>query len=59
MARIKVTGYINVDDLEDEHVDLSHETGLSAAGYDYVMGLTEQPGYDVKDLDEVEFEKED
>lgn len=27
--RIKVTGYIDTDDLDDDQVDLSHATGLT------------------------------
>lgn len=34
MARIKVTGYLDTDDLDPEQVDLSHEMGLTEHGYD-------------------------
>ena len=34
--RIKVTGYLNVDDLTPEEVDLAHETGLSETGYEEI-----------------------
>jgi hypothetical protein len=33
MSRIKVTGYLDTDDLDDRHVDPSHEMGLSEEGY--------------------------
>lgn len=32
MARIKVTGYINTDDVDDDLIDLEHPTGLSEDG---------------------------
>jgi len=39
MARIKFTGYIDAAELEDEHRDDGHESGLSEEGYDhYVTG---------------------
>lgn len=34
MNKIKVTGYLAVDDIDPEHVDLSNSTGLSEAGYE-------------------------
>ena len=36
MARIKVTGYIDTEDLELHQIDLSHEMGLSERGYEEV-----------------------
>ena len=48
MARIKVTGYIDTDNLEPDLVDLAHETGLSEDGYIDVSRRL--------DLDDVEFE---
>lgn len=38
MARIKFTGYINVDDLEADQIDLDHISGLSAKGFDDLTG---------------------
>ena len=38
MRVIKITGYIEIDDVEAEHLDLEHETGFSASGYDYYLG---------------------
>jgi len=46
--RIKVTGYLDTDDLEPEHVDESHEMGLSEEGFTYYV--TELG------LDDVQFE---
>jgi hypothetical protein len=46
--RIKVTGYLPVDDIEQRHLDLQHETGLSSEGYDYWSDLLR--------LEDVEFE---
>ena len=34
MARIKVTAYIDTDDIDTNHVDLTHEMGLTSAGYE-------------------------
>lgn len=51
MARIKVTGYIDTDDLDPSEVDLSHEMGLSSEGYER---YSTRPVM----LDDVEFELE-
>lgn len=32
--KIKVTGYMDTDDMPEEYVDLDNETGLSEAGFD-------------------------
>lgn len=37
MARIKITGYVDTDDLNPEDVDLEHEMGLSSEGYDNLV----------------------
>ena len=36
MSRIKVTGYLDTADLNPEHVDLDHESGLSSEGFDFM-----------------------
>ena len=36
MSRIKVTGYLDTADLNPEHVDLHHESGLSSEGFDFM-----------------------
>ena len=37
--RIKVTGYIDTDDIDDDQVDLSHATGLTEEAFTaYVTG---------------------
>lgn len=60
MARIKVTGYINVEDLETHEVDLTDPTGLSAEGYDNVrLGNDERPAYSLSSLEDVEIELEE
>lgn len=46
--RIKVTGYIPVDDLDPEDVDLADKTGMSEAGFDR---LHEELGSQLEDLD--------
>lgn len=38
MARLRVTGYINTDDLEQEEVDLDHFTGLTTEGFERLHG---------------------
>lgn len=52
MARIKVTGYIDTEELEATGVelDLSHETGLTASGFDKLSAEFGQQ------LDDVDFE---
>jgi hypothetical protein len=37
MARLKVTGYIEADDLDDADRDDSHVTGLSERGWDEIQ----------------------
>ncbi|MCY4726684.1 hypothetical protein NYO98_10380 [Nocardioides sp. STR2] len=56
MPRIKVTGYLDTDDLDPEHVDTSHEMGLSTAGYEHMIGADGSRGLG---LDDVEFQIED
>ncbi|GAA4680626.1 hypothetical protein GCM10023226_17240 [Nocardioides nanhaiensis] len=34
-VKINVTGHLDTDDLDAEHVDLDHPMGLSSAGYEY------------------------
>lgn len=46
--RIKVTGYLDTDDLDAEHVDTSHETGLSQEGFEVMSAEL--------DLQNLEFE---
>jgi hypothetical protein len=46
--RIKVTGYLDTSDMETQHVDSFHETGLSEQGFLYYT--TELA------LDDVQFE---
>ena len=51
MARIKVTGYIDTDELNPEYVDTSHASGLSNTGYDQLCKDMMNAG-----LDDAEFE---
>lgn len=51
MARIKVTGYIDTDNLLPEAVDLEHETGLTDKGF---LTLSNNLG-----LEDAEFELEE
>jgi len=63
MARIKVTGYIETDNMPDEFLDSADESGLSSAGYDALLGIQQVDGLEhegnlsVGDLDDVEFTK--
>ena len=52
--RIKVTGYLETDDLDPEEVDETHETGLSEEGY-----LRYSSGAYPLRLDDLEFEVEE
>lgn len=38
-GRIKVTGYLNVDELEPGMLDLAHESGLSEEGHDKLFSV--------------------
>jgi hypothetical protein len=51
--RIKVTGYINPDDLDEGWVDRTHHTGLTDTGYDEISS-----GWSVGDLEPVTLELE-
>ena len=53
--RIKVTGYVPVDDLDQEHVDLSHETGLSGKGFDMMNGMGDVQPWSLADLEDLDF----
>ena len=35
--RIKITGYIDINDLEEEYVDLDDPSGLSPVGFDSIL----------------------
>lgn len=48
MAKIKVTGYLDTEELEPEQVDLDHPYGLSDEGYEEISNSL--------GLDDVEFE---
>lgn len=54
MARIKVTAYVETDDLDPSEVDLTHEMGLSSEGYErFAVNPQLLP------LDDVEFRLEE
>lgn len=38
MPRIKVTGYIDTEDLPSSFVDLTDRTGLTGTGYEAITG---------------------
>lgn len=65
MARIKITGYIDSDDLPSEEVDLSDATGLSNLGYERALGVNGSldreslANYTLSSLDDPDFEKAD
>jgi len=49
--RIKITGYIYVDDIEPEDLDLSHAMGVSGHGYETGLSRTT-----LQSLDDIEYE---
>ena len=53
--RIKVTGYLDPEEMASDHVDLSHEMGLSSEGYEALTGY----GPEGLGLEDIEFELED
>lgn len=60
--RIKVTGYIESDDLPFEFVDSEHEMGLSGQGYERMAsyGTFHGPGMVTPvGIEDVEFEREE
>lgn len=57
MARIKVTGYMNVDEINPDFVDLDHATGLTDEGYGALTGMTtRQFDYSLSGLEDLETE---
>jgi len=55
MARIKITGYIDTDELEQDEVDTSHEMGLSVEGYEAAVGIDGGGGWSFTRMNDVEF----
>lgn len=55
--RIRVTGYLNVDDLPAAHIDLNDPTGLSPAGYESVTDPDTR--YTLADLEDLELRLND
>ncbi len=51
--RIKITGYVNVSDLDITDLDLEHSTGLSPEGFDALM---EGRLINISDLEDVDTE---
>lgn len=58
MSRIKITGYVDSEDLTPEYVDLNHPTGLSEEGYLNLVGGEDGAPLTLVDLDDVETEVE-
>lgn len=54
--RIKVTGYLNPDDMDPTEVDLVHPTGLTEKGTDNVTSCFSDTPYKVADLEDIEVE---
>ena len=54
MAKIKVTGWIDSDDLNDGDADPNHTSGLSEQGYNRMTTYDLEPGYKVADLNDIE-----
>lgn len=53
MARIKITGYLEV---EDSEFDGSHESGLTAEGYDNLIGNGDVAPPSLSSLEDLETE---
>ena len=51
--RIKVTGYLNPEDMDPSEVDLDHETGLSELGTERVTSIFGDITYKVCDLEDI------
>lgn len=58
MARLKITGYVDTDDLRPGDVDLDHPSGLSAEGFDILITGANDSALKLTDLEDVEIEKE-
>lgn len=58
MARLKITGYIETDELDPEYVDPDHPTGLTSEGYDNLIGGEMGLPLKLTDLEDVEVEVE-
>lgn len=57
MPRIKVTGYINTDDLDADMVDLNNSTGLSTLGFEELQGMHDvNTALPISSLEDLEFE---
>jgi hypothetical protein len=52
--RIKITGYIDTDDLDADQVDEGHSTGLSDEGYQSLIFDADGKGLRVADLSDVD-----
>lgn len=59
--RIKVTGFIESEDLPFNYSDPTHEMGLSNEGYEQMHGsiVARTPDGELIGVSDVEFEKED
>jgi hypothetical protein len=53
--RIKIMGYIEVEELDDEYLDLEDPTGLSKEGYDQIVRDVDG-NWSIDDLVDVEVE---
>lgn len=54
--RIKVTGYLPVEEVDPAFIDLSHESGLTEGGWDQLLSAHGDPANSLKvsDLEDVE-----
>ena len=58
MGRIKVTGYVDTDDLNSGDVDLTDGTGLSSEGFDNLIAGENGRPLKLTDLDDIQVELE-
>jgi hypothetical protein len=56
VARIRVTGYLDTDDLDPDHVDLGHETGLSGRGDEAITSVFGDAQVRISELEDLKLE---
>jgi hypothetical protein len=56
VARIRVTGYLDTDDLDQDHVDLGHETGLSGRGDQEITSVFGDAQVRISELEDLKLE---
>ena len=52
MKRIKVTGYVDPDNLESDAIE--GDDKLTGEAYDEIVGIGRHPGFAIDDLEDIE-----